>query len=88
MEGGEWGNHKKGTSTSLKRMKMVEQGYSLNGFTQTHLISKNDIPIVVPGIDEPVQGLELVIPQEFSILVHRLRRGQIELGLSTEIVEV
>ena len=51
---------------------MIQEGDSLNSFSQTHLICEDHIAIFVPGLDQPVQTLELIISQELTVLINSL----------------
>lgn len=46
---------------------MIQKRYRLNSLAQPHLIRQNHIPILVPGYDEPVQTVQLVVSEEFVV---------------------
>jgi len=48
---------------------VMDPGQRLDGFSQSHLVGKQAVVLVVPGEVEPVHPLELVRPQPVAVLV-------------------
>lgn len=51
---------------------MIEESYRLDGLPQSHLIGQQDVPVIVVSINHPIQGIQLVITQQSSLLVDGL----------------
>ena len=72
LQGGEGRDYKERPSYALEGVQVVEEGHALDRLAQPHLISEDHVPVVVPGTDEPVQALQLVVSEQAPVLVHRL----------------
>lgn len=57
----------KWAATRLDLEKMVEEGYALDGLSQTHFVCENHIAVLIPGDNQPVHTLQLVISQKFVV---------------------
>ena len=41
----------------------TEQADALHSLAEPHLVSKNAVLVLVPGVDEPVEAIQLVVPE-------------------------
>lgn len=71
LQSGKWCNHQERSSASLDLIEMIEEGYSLNCFSESHFICQNNISALIPRNDEPVKALQLIVPEQFVVLKNR-----------------
>ena len=60
---------------------MIEESDGLDSFAQAHFIGENDIPVLIPGLDQPVETVELVVSEQFPVFVNGLVPGSVLKGL-------
>ena len=77
----QWRNHEEGSSAIFKRENVIEESDGLDSFAQAHFIGENDIPVLIPGLDQPVETVELVVSEQFPVFVNGLVPGSVLKGL-------
>ena len=69
LERGERGDDQERALDVFHGEEVVEEGDGLDGLSQAHLVSQDGVPLLVPGLDEPVEAVGLVGAEDLVVLV-------------------
>ena len=69
-QGGQWSNHPDPITVVLlvfcvcsSKKGRTQQADALHSLAEAHLVSQNAVLVLVPRVDEPVEAIQLVIPE-------------------------